>query len=447
MTLYRRALAVSAFPLVGAMMLLANDARAGGFALNEMSAASVGNAHAGGAAAAEDLSTIYYNPAGLTRMSGRQFMAAGSLIRPAAEFNNAGSFTTSGPLTGGDGGDAGSWVFVPALYYAMDVRPDVKFGIGLQVPFGLKTEYDSNWVGRYQAIKSELRTANINPTLAYKLNDKLSIGAGVSVQYVDVELTRAIDFGSICVGSLGLATCGAAGFLPQARDGRVKVEGDDWGYGFNVGMLFSLNEHARLGASYRSRIRHKLSGDATFTKPAGLPAPLAASPLFTNTGASANLDLPESINLSGYVDLDSKWSMMADINWMRWNRFEELRVSFNNGAPDSVTRENWRNTYRISAALNYRYNDMLKLRGGIAYDQSPVRHAFRTPRVPDANRTWLAIGAQYKPSRYGTWDFGYAHLLVKDSSINKAEPPTGGTVIGDYDNNVNILSVQYNQAF
>lgn len=450
MTLFRFALAASVIPLIGAVMLVSTgEARAGGFALNEMSAAGVGNAHAGGAAAAEDLGTIYYNPAGLMRMSGRQFMAVGSGIRPSAKFSNQGSISAVGtPLTGGDGGDAGSWGLVPALYYATDIAPNLRVGIGVQAPFGLKTDYDAGWVGRYQALKSELTSININPTIAYRIDDKVSLGFGVSAQYVDVELTRAIDFGSICFGRLGPAPCASIGFLPQTRDGDVKVKGNDWGYGFNLGALFTPNANSRFGIAYRSKITHKITGgDASFVKPAGLPALLAASPSFTDTGVSADLDLPESLSVSGYVDLDPKWAVMADVNWMRWSRFKELRIRFDNGAPDSVTPEEWRDTVRIALAVNYRYNDMWKLRGGIAWDQSPVKEEFRTPRIPDADRTWLAIGAQYKPSPQSTWDFGYAHLFIKDSSIDKLEPPPGGRLIGNYKNDVNILSVQYSHAF
>jgi len=414
------------------MLLPGAAAHAGGFALNEMSAASVGNAHAGGAAAADDLGTLYYNPAGLTRLPGRQFMAVGSAIRPSAKFSNNGSTTVGGPLRGGNGGDAGDWAVVPALFYSMDLQPNLRFGIGVHAPFGLKTEYDADWVGRYQALKSELKTINFNPTLAYKVNNQLSLGAGVSAQYADVEISRAIDFGLLA---------GA----PQARDGSVTVQGDDWGFGYNLGALFELNEHARVGVSYRSSIKHKLEGDATF---AGVPAALAAVPRFANTGASANLDLPESLNVSGYMDLNPQWAVMADVNWMRWSRFKELRVRFANGSPDSETPENWRNTYRVSVGANYRYNDAWKLRGGVAYDRSPVRDEFRTPRVPDANRTWLAFGAQYKPTRNGTVDFGFAHLFVKDASISKNElAGGGGNLVGKYDNNVNILSVQYSHAF
>lgn len=448
MKLLRQAFAASAIPLFGAVTLLvAGHASAGGFALNEMSAAGVGNAHAG-TAAAEDLSTIYFNPAGLMLQSGRQFMAAGSAIRPSAKFRNGGSTSATGaPLTGGNGGDAGDWSFVPALYYAMDLSPRMRFGIGVQAPFGLVTEYDDDWVGRYQALKSEIMSVNINPTLAYQVNDLVSVGGGISAQYVDVELSRAIDFGSICFGSLGAGICGPAGYLPQRRDGKVTVEGNDWGFGYNLGVMFTPRNDLRFGLAYRSKISHKLSGDAAFERPAGLPAPLAASPTFTDGGANASVDLPESLSLGAYADLNQKWSVMADVTWMRWSRFEELRIRFDNGAPDSVTPEEWRDTIRVAVGVNYRYNDAWKLRSGIAYDESPVKTEFRTPRVPDANRVWLAFGAQYKPTRQSSWDFGYAHLFVKDSSINKAEPPVGGTLIGSYDNDVNILSVQYSRDF
>lgn len=446
---FRIVVAASLFPLSAiAMLFIPGHARAGGFALNEMSAASLGNAHAGAAAGAEDISTIYYNPAGLTRLPGRQFLIAGSALRPSVNFENNRSVAATGaPLSGGSGGDASSWSLAPALFYATDIAPDLRFGLGVYVPFGLLTEYDAGWVGRYQALKSDLISVDINPSLAYRLNDAVSIGGGISAQYVNVELSQAIDFGSICAGSIGLPTCAAIGFLPQARDGGVTVKGNDWGYGFNLGVLFAPDAKTRFGISYRSKVSHELSGSASFTKPTGLPAPIAASPVFTNTGARAGVDLPDSLRIGGYVELDPKWSAMADLTWTHWSRFKELRIRFDNGAPDSVTPEEWRNTYRVSVALNYRYNDMYKLRGGIAYDQTPVKDELRTARIPDNDRIWLALGMQYKPSRQDAWDFGYAHLFIRDSSINKAEPPVGGTLIGNYSNDVNILSVHYSRAF
>ncbi|HCY63959.1 MAG TPA: transporter [Oxalobacteraceae bacterium] len=433
-----------------ATLSLSNAVYASGFSLNEMSAASVGNALAGGAAAAEDIGTIYYNPAGLARMSGKQFMVVGSAIRPSSKFSNSGSISAAGtPMTGGNGGDAGGLALVPAMYFAMDLTPRLRFGIGLQSPFGLKTEYDAGWSGRYHALTSDMKTININPSLSYKLNDKVALGAGISAQYVDVKLSKAIDFGSICFGTFGAgaaAICGPGGFLPQARDGVATVKGDDWGFGFNLGILLTPTESTRIGIAYRSQIRHTLSGQATYDKPAGLPAPLAASATFTNTAASADLTLPESLSLSGHMEIDPKWTVMGDISWMRWSRFEELRVRFANGAADSVTPERWRNTVRYSVATNYRYNDAWKVRLGVAYDPTPLKDEFRTARVPDADRTWLSLGAQFKPSPQEAWDIGYAHIFIKDGPINKTEAGAGRQT-GNYKNKVDILSVQYSRSF
>ncbi len=443
----RRRNARALLPMAGLMLAAAGNVHASGFALNEMSAASVGNAHAGAAAVAEDLGTIYYNPAGLARMSGTQFMAAVSGVRPSTKFRNAGSLSATGALaSGSNGGDAGGWSPVPAIYYATDVSPRLRFGIGLQAPFGLKTEYAPDWVGRYQALISEMKTYHINPSLSWRLNDALALGAGISAQYVDVELSRAIDFGSICIATLGAGACAPSGFLPQARDGTATVQGNDWGFGYTLGMLWTPDASTRIGIAYHSRIRHKLRGQASFNKPAGLPAPLAGAPSFSDGAANAAVSLPESLSLAVYRDLDPRWAVMGDVTWMRWSRFDELRVRFANGAADSVTPERWRNTVRIAAAVHYRVAESWKLRAGVAWDPAPLESPFRTPRIPDADRTWLGLGAQYRPTPQDTWDFGYAHLFIKDGAIDKTE--TGaGTLRGAYESKVDIVSLQYSRAF
>lgn len=434
-----------ALPLISLTALTSSGAaHASGFALNEMSAASVGNAHAGSAAIAEDLGTIYYNPAGLARMSGKQFMVNGAVIRPSSRFTNSGSSIPGGP--GQAGGDAGGWAVVPSMYFAMDVAPRLRFGVGLQAPFGLRTEYDAGWVGRYQALTSDLTTVNLNPSLSYQLNDMVALGVGVSAQYADVKLSRAIDFGTICLFAVGVIPCLGNGILPLADDGKVTVKGHDWGFGYDLGVLLTPTDSIRIGMSYRSPIKHNLSGSATYEKPANLPAALATAPFFANTSASADLTLPESVILSGYMDLSPKWAIMGDVSWMRWNRFEELRIRLNNGTPESVTPEHWRNTVRYAAAVNYRYSDRWKFRLGAAYDPTPVPDEFRTARIPDADRTWLGLGVQFKPTKNDTWDLGYAHIFIKDAPINKTEV-AAGTQTGSYQNKVDILGLQYSRSF
>ena len=426
--------------------LAAGTAAASGFALIEQSGSGLGNAYAGGAAAAEDASTIFFNPAGLTRIQGRQMAVAAHAIKPSAKFSNAGSTTAAATAQpGGNGGDAGDWSLVPNFYYAMDINPKLKFGFGLHVPFGLKTEYDNGWVGRYHALKSEVQTINLNPTIAYQVNDTVSLGLGLSAQRAEAELTKAIDFSSICLGLFGAGCAGLGLSTPGnvAMDGAVKIKGDDWGYGFNLGALFNINPSTRIGVAYRSNIKHELSGNANYSN---VPGAFAASPTFTNTSVKASVNLPETVSVSAFHQLNPKWALMGDVTWTRWSRFNELRIRFDNGAADNVTPENWKNTYRVSFGATQRYNDQWQSRIGVAYDQTPVKDEFRTPRIPDQSRTWLALGATYNFSSKSALDFGYAYLSFKDPSINDNEAGAG-RLKGNYESNVNILSVQYTRSF
>jgi long-chain fatty acid transport protein len=410
--------------LAGAACALTADAAASGFALIEASASGMGNAYAGGAAIAEDAGTNYYNPAGLTRLKGRQLGLALHLIDPSMNFSDGGSVAAAGRSGGGNGGDAGALAPVPDLYYAMDAGDKLKFGLGINAPFGLKTEYDPTWIGRFQAIKSEIKSLNVNPSLAYKLNDTVSLGAGVSAQYVDVTLTRAVNFGA-------------------GGEGAVNISGDDWGYGYNVGALFELSPAARIGVAYRSNISQHLEGSAQFTRPAGVPS--AAAP---DGNVTADIDLPETASLSGVRQLDAQWTLMGDVTWTGWSRFKELKIVRTSGAVLSTTPENWKDTYRYALGVNYRSSDKLLLRAGIALDQAPVSDAFRTARIPDQDRTWLSVGANYRVTESASVDVGYAHITMKDANINDDQRATGnGLVSGTYGNKIDILSVQYNHAF
>jgi long-chain fatty acid transport protein len=434
----------------------AGSAAASGFALIEQSASGLGNAYAGGAAATDDASVQFYNPAALTEIKGTQVSAAGHYIMPSGEISNASArVVTLGNLAyTGTTDDAGVNGFVPNFYYARDLNSQLKFGFAINVPFGLSTEYDETWIGRYHALKSSVETINLNPALAFKLNDQLSLGAGVSVQYISAELTSAVDSGSICVGLGGGATCGALSLTPgnQAVDSYAKIKGNDWGYGFNLGLLYKPMDAMRVGVAYRSSIKQNLEGDATFTRSAAFNTFLtgAGSSAFTNTSATAGIDLPASLSLSMVHAVSSQFELMGDISWTQWSKFQELRIVYANPAqPNTVTTENWKDTMRYAVGLSYRMNDRMKLRTGVAFDEAPVPdEQHRTPRIPDNDRTWITLGMTHTSSDRLSFDVGYAHLFIKDSTINNTtEASIAHNIQGEYANKVDILSAQLNYKF
>lgn len=439
----RNLVANSAFALVLAALesfVPAQSVSASGFALIEQSVTGLGNAFAGSAAVADDASTIFFNPAGLTRLPGNSAVGAVYYIAPNLRFENVGStIATGAPLLGGEGGEAGTNALLPNLYAAWSLSDSVKLGLGIGAPFALATEYERDWVGRYQAVKSKLTTINVNPTIAAKLSDTFSVGAGINIQYAKAELSNAIDFGLIG-RSVGLP------IQPQSADGFVEIVGDDVSVGFNLGVMYEPTARTRIGLAYRSPVTHKLQGDADFTVP-GVVAPLTQTGRFTDTGASAALKIPDSLSLAVRQQVGQRVALLADVTWTNWSRFDELRIDFKNPAqPAAIQPENWKDTFRVGLGLTYAANKALTLRAGVAYDESPVKDEFRTARIPDNDRVWLAIGASYRPSPSLSLDIGYAHLFVKDAPINQSGL-TEGTLKGEFSGGVDIVGIQVNWRF
>jgi long-chain fatty acid transport protein len=420
------------------------QANAAGFALIEQGASGLGNAYAGAGAVAADASTVFFNPAGMMYLQGNQVAGAVHIIQTSSEFSGTGSLPPAlggTPISGGNGGDAGSTALVPNLFYSQQLANGFVVGLGISVPFGLKTEYDATWTGRYQAIESEVKTININPSIAYKAAPNLSVGVGVSAQRIEATLSQAVNQLGACVNGGGGGLCGA---LAGSPDALAEIEGDDWSFGYNFGLLYEVAPSTRIGFAYRSKIKQELEGDATF---AGAHAAFAALGVLVPTNVKADVTLPESASLSLYHELDSNWALLADATWTRWNRFEELRIDFASNQPDSVTIENWDNSMRYSLGLNYRYNSDWLLRAGIAFDEEAIPDdQHRTPRIPGNDRTWLAFGANYRYSPAITFDVGYAHLFVDDPGSNHTDL-SGFNLTGAYDASVDILSAQVNWTF
>jgi len=407
------------------VILGSSTSHAAGFALIEQGVSGLGNAYAGAAASAEDASTIFFNPAGMTLLDGQQIVAGLHIIKPSTKFTDNGS-----SAVGGNGGDAGKLGLIPNLYYVTDIGNDMKFGFGIGVPFGLSTEYNDDWQGRYQAVKSSVEAININPSLAFKVNPQWAIGLGANIQYFKAELTSAIDFSAITGGT-----------LPAETDGFADITGSSWGFGYNLGVLFSPNEATRIGLAYRSQVKQSLDGDADFTLPAGA-ASLATT--FADTGISGDIDLPSTLSLSLFHQFNDTWALLADVTRTGWSSYQELRIEYDSGGlPPSVEENEWEDNNRYSIGVNFTPNQTWIYRAGVAYDETAVPSAeLRSARIPGNDRTWLALGLGYQMSKNLAVDVGYAHLFVKDADINRLVEATNNLLRGSYESSVDILSAQ-----
>jgi long-chain fatty acid transport protein len=355
---------------------------------------------------------------------GMQVSAGLALINLSAKFSDSGSTASTSPGArplGNNGGNAGDLSAVPNVYFAMDVAPDWKVGVGVSVPFGLKTEYDPAWMGRFQAIKSDIKTYNINPSVSYKLDDKISFGFGLNYQSIDAEFTNAVNIGA----SEELAV--------------IKAK-DNSGWGANLGAMFQVAPDTRLGVSYRSSIKYHLTGTATISPP-GVP--------FASANVSIDIKMPDSASIAVQHRLNPGWTLLADVTRTGWSKIKELKIESDTVGTVSNTPENFKNTWRVGVGAVHRYDDAWSIKMGLAFDQTPVNDTDRTARLPDNNRLWLSVGGQYKLSKDGTLDFGYAHLFIKDAPINQnaGSAAAFGQLVGTYKGSVDIFGAQFAYRF
>ncbi len=379
-----------------------------GFAILEQSPSRLGTAFAGATANDDDAGAIYWNAAGIAAISNAEVIVGINAILPSADFTDKGS----APVGGDAGQDAGVDAYVPNIYAAMGISDTMTVGVGIYAPYGLKTKYDAGWIGRYAAVETELTTMDINPTLAIALSDSLSVGMGLTAEYADATLTSVAPLGG---GAEALAT----------------VQGDDWSYGFNLGAMCTLSSGVQVGLSYRSAIEHELDGDVKIG-----PLP--------KEGGTADLELPETAAIGVSVPVSDVLSIQADAAWTGWSCFQDLTVVKDDGSVLLSKDEGWEDTWRFALGATYQARDDLVLRAGCAYDQTPVpdpRH--RTARIPDADRTWLTVGAGMNVTETLSIDVGYAHLWFDDADIVEVyDPTTGAALVGTYEGEVDILSLQ-----
>lgn len=412
-------------------------ASAAGFQLLEQNLSGLGNSYAGSAAVADNASTIFFNPAGMTQLKDRELSAGVAAIGPSFKFSDQGS--NAGAFAGtGNGGDAGSWAAVPNAYLSWALDKDLYVGVGFSAPFGLKTEYRSPWVGSAQANSFSVETYNLNPSVAWRVSETVSLGGGVSLQHIDAQYKRlgaTVAVGPFPVGVTSNSTVNA------------KLSSDAWGW--NVGGLFKVSPATRVGVSYRSTVSHDTTGDITVTGPS------AAFNGLQSSGAKASLKLPDTAILSATHELNDKWQLLGDVSWTGWSSINKLDLVRTSGARNGQTAQtlktDFQDSWRVAVGANYRYSPDMTLKFGFAMDQTPVKGATsRLVSLPDNDRTQLSTGAQWKLSGGSTLDLGVAYLMIADTTINNdqsAAPEFRGLVKGNYTGSAWILGLQYSVPF
>jgi long-chain fatty acid transport protein len=454
---------IQACGIAGLLSLACTNAFAAGFALIEQSVSSMGTAYAGAGSISEDASTVFFNPASMARLEGSQLSAGLHIVLPDSEFKGSSTYELSNPfftsippltrpltvadgdpISGGDGGNGGKDAVVPHFTYVHDINEKWNFGFSVNAPFGLATEYNSTWAGRYSAIESEIVSVNLNPTLSFKIDEHASVGFGLNAMYASLELKNAIDDGFL--DELGRALAGAPpGLVPGTADREGKIDAiDDWGFGFNVGILLEPTDHTRLGLAYRSKIDLDLDGDFK-----------SKSRFVPSQSAKSDVSLPDNLLLSAYHEVTPKYAIMADVLWTQWSKVNELKIKLGTGSTNTFDLQ-WEDTVRVAVGGSYKYDSKWTLRTGVAYDEGPTRNKeLRLAALPDDDRIWLSFGAGYKHSDKLSFDLGYAHLFIDDPKINSTSADSssipGSTGIhrltGEFDASVDILSAQVNWIF
>ncbi|TKR29350.1 hypothetical protein FCE95_14435 [Luteimonas gilva] len=439
-----------AIGIVGALAM--GQTHASGFQIKENSTKALGRAFAGSGAASGDVSVVSNNPAAMSTFKQSAVQADVAVIDLSADFTGGGKTAVGTTLTGGNGGDPGDATPVPSIAAIFPIG-DTGMTLGAQVsaPFGLKTEYDRNWVGRYNAVKSDVKTVDLTLAASFDFSSEVSIGVGLIYQRAEATLSNALDMGTALCASPNPAACfnPAFPFHPQGNDGFVEVKGDDTGIGWVIGMHIHPNERTAIGFSHRSEIDHDLEGTADFTMPASVAVALAAARpgQFVDTTALAPLTTPAVDTISISYGITDNFKVLADFSRTQWSSLENVTIYFNSRQAPSVEQFQWKDTTFWSIGGEWELNDKFTLRAGYAEDQSPTKIETRTPRLPDADRQWGSIGLTWNVSPAFEVNAAYTRIFVDDPKIANIHSSTASTLTGSYDADVNIFGVSAQYKF
>lgn len=410
----------SAMALLGASTM----AGANGIGLNEQSASSAGTAYAGRSSSALDASTIFGNPAGLTKLKRSEISGGAGIISASDDISDAQS---SAPGT--NEGDSVPLGVVPFAYMSTPLDDRFSMGLGLYAPSGLINDYEGSFQGRYHGSYSTTKEITLQPTIAWRINDYVSIGGGPTINHFSAKLQNYL----------------ATGALNNGQDTLVTIKGDDTAIGYNVGLLVDFSEATRWGITYHSKVSYELEGH---TEVSGSPSVIPLDGKYDN---KIDLTMPESVDTSITHHFNSRWTGYLGATWTRWSRIQKVEAVNSGLSPlgqaaglGRVTEEmNWRDTWAAAVGASYQLNQQWLLRAGYAYDPSPIRNADRGVRVPVGNRQAVTLGGAYSPNSDLTIDFAYGYLW--DSKVSVTQENNSGLqpeYSANYKNSANGISVQ-----
>ncbi|WP_372627484.1 OmpP1/FadL family transporter [Arsukibacterium sp.] len=493
MTLSKNRLAVAV-----TLVLCSANVSAEGYKLFEQSVSSMGNAYAGRGAQISDASLVYSNPAALTRLttaSGAQLSAGLNLINAKTNYSNASAQSANGQsVTGRTEGANTLNELVPFVFYADKLSEQLSWGVGFYVPFGLSSNYDNDFVGRYFADETAIQVLSLQPAIGFKLNEQWSVGAGISINHAQGTLSKYKDHSGLC--ELGETTTNEMFGAPVYNDAycnsHYEVAGDDVAFGYTLGIHGEPVAGTRLALTWHSAVRYTLQGDSVITNTPLTGASVAGNPNYLVVAANlpaidlstgklaANNRLVEASQLalttpaSAAFGLDQQistaLSVQLSIAWTQWSEFDSIdivsidpnpTISLNTQRPPNLNSpgyigyipQQWQNSWSAALGVNYVYHASLTLKAGAAFDENPIAPSHKTARIPTDDRVWVTAGANWQLNQQLSMDIAYGYLFTGDVSVKEREynvqnePLYNSGYQGQYSNKGQLLAVQFNYRF
>ena len=460
----RKALAVVA--CVG----LVGSASAAGFAIIEQTTRSMGRALGGVTADTRDINALYFNPSIPGWFDKDEVSVGIHFLKIQINYSDKGSTSTLGSE---EGNDIGGWSNIPNIVYVHPLADDLSVGFSLSGTSGTKTDYNNYWVGRYTATLTDIAVMDFNPVIAWRPISNLSIGVGLAVEYAMIEQEQRLDFREYNAMSGALSAIPSWDGPSHVSDGKIKMEGDSVAVGFTAGISYKPTEKTTLGMGFRSRMRHhvkdmKVRSQRTKEMKEFLGAHYPLNPAYTmmqvggltdfRTSGKADtyLHLPASLSIGILHELTDAWRVGLDIAWSEQHVMEDLRAEFHDPMYGTVTSQRlmmcWEDNWRVALGTEYDVTEKLTVRTGFAWDQTPVQDEYRTTKMPDSDRYWIAFGLGYQFTEHLRADFAWTHIFYQSNSTHQVSGTNGitgevETIHGKYGAHSDTFSLALNYCF